>query len=562
MKNCFKNIISFVIVLLISVNLITVSASNEIETIIFPEDYSIESVGNNYGLGDNVDLDEFRAYLLEQLMACNGIIDVSQFKIPGGSFLEIYYFIEFAIPEAFHFDRIYSGTSREYYETICILYNCTGDEFKAQNEEFQKVVEDMVDGIKGNNALSDVEKALLLHDRLALKCEYDYTYSKRSAYDALVDGAGVCESYGKGYSVLLNAVGIKNEACLSEELNHLWNIVYIDETPYHVDVTWDDLAWDNDQRGVLGLVEHDNFLRSTEGFIETNHTAEDYTSTPTDTTYDNYFWQKSQSAFILLGDDIYYIDKEAKQLKKMGSDEVLCNVSDIWEAGDGYIWRGIYSRLATDGENLYYSLADAVYKFDVESKTSEKIFEPELQGIEAIYGMVYEDGYIICDINVAPPYGGVEQLRQVSYLLHEIEEPTKETDIVISLDSYLSEENGYLLGVKEGTLVSEILSQLENKDAVVCDKDGNVLGNDDLCKTGCVVKLAYDNTVVDSLTVAVSGDVDGNGVVDATDYIRIKSVFLNNFSVEGEYFLAADVAKDNVLDATDFLRIKSVFLGI
>ncbi len=559
MKNCFK-IISLAIVLLISVNLITVSAGNGIETIVLSEDYSAEAVGNGCVLSDYVDLDEFKAYMLEQLTACNGYINVSKYKFPltQETLIMIAEFVEYSIPEAFHVSGYFGGSGFVYLNTLLVYYNYTGEELKTKNEEFQKAVKEMLNGVKGNNALSDVEKALLLHDRLALKCEYDYTYSKRSAYDAIVGGSGVCEAYGKGYAVLLNAVGIKNEACISDELNHLWNIVYINETPYHVDVTWDDLAWGTGERGALGLVKHQNFLRSTEGIMESKHTADDFKSTPTDTTYDNYFWQNSEAAFILLDGDIYYIDGKTAQLKTLGSDEGLCKISDVWYASAISFWKGNFSRLATDGKNLYYSLADAVYKFDVESKTSEKIFEPELKGVEAIYGMSYEDGYIICDINVAPPFGGVANLRQASYLLPKEEE----TDIVISLDSYLCEENGYLLGAAEGSLVSEILSQFENEDAVVCDKEGNVLENDDLCKTGCVVKLVYGDTVVDLLTVVVSGDVDGSGTVDVTDYIRIKSVFLGKLHIDGEYFIAADMEKDNVLDTTDFLRIKSVFLGI
>ena len=157
--------------------------------------------------------------------------------------------------------------------------------------------------VKGNDSLSDVEKALILHDRLAAFNAYDYENymlavqkqdislipnESYNAYGALGLGISVCQGYALAYDYLLEQVGIKSEYCSSDVLNHAWNIVYIDNKPYHVDVTWDDHPWD-----ISGKVEHNNFLKSTYGIKETGHNATDYITTPVDTTYDNYFWQNS-----------------------------------------------------------------------------------------------------------------------------------------------------------------------------------------------------------------------------------------------------------------------------
>ena len=42
------------------------------------------------------------------------------------------------------------------------------------------------------------------------------------------------------YRHLLNAVGIQSEEVISEEMNHCWNYVRLNEKWYHVDVTYDD----------------------------------------------------------------------------------------------------------------------------------------------------------------------------------------------------------------------------------------------------------------------------------------------------------------------------------
>lgn len=558
MKKMNRKIFAVLLILLTLVNASNLSVSAE-NGIISEECYA-DYVGAGE-MAQYVDAESFKEYLSPKLWSCEEQIDISQFNIPftDEALSSIADFIRNVMADHFHVEGGITAYGRNgSFSTLVISYSYTGDALKKARTEFEATVSEMISDIKGNDALSEVQKALLLHDRVALKCEYDYTYSHRSAYDALVQGVGVCEAYSRAYSVLLDRVGIKSEACVSIELNHMWNIVYIGGTPYHVDVTWDDPSWNVGERGVLGFVLHDNFLRSTEGMIETGHEAEDFTSTPTDTRYDDYFWKNSQASFVLLEGDIYYIDGSSSNIKKYGSEEAFYTVSDLWKASASSYWSGNFSKLSTDGKYLYFSLSKAVFRLDIEKREAEKIFEPSLSGYTLIYGMEYEDGYIKCDLNNSPPFGGGTTLSQVKYLVPK----GKESEIVVSENAPFFKENGYMIGVSSQTTVAELLSMLENEDAVVCDKNGNLLGESELCTTGGIVMLAYDGDVIDDVVIVISGDVDGSGTVDATDYIRIKSVFLGKLSVRGEYFLAADVEEDGVLDATDFLRVKSYFLGL
>ncbi len=57
------------------------------------------------------------------------------------------------------------------------------------------------------------------------------------------------------------------------------------------------------------------------------------------------------------------------------------------------------------------------------------------------------------------------------------------------------------------------------------------------------------------------GDVNNDGVIDSTDYLRIKGHFLGTYTLEGAAFVAGDVNKDGAVDSTDYLRIKGHFLG-
>ena len=62
-----------------------------------------------------------------------------------------------------------------------------------------------------------------------------------------------------------------------------------------------------------------------------------------------------------------------------------------------------------------------------------------------------------------------------------------------------------------------------------------------------------------SFTVIILGDVDGNGDVTSTDYLRVKQTFLGLQTISESETLAADINCDGVITATDYLLIKGVF---
>lgn len=372
-------------------------------------------------LKDIVDIEKLKNHVLKGTSACKTSIDISSFNIPLSAENAncLFELISNETPENFHLgDHLSYSYSGGKILAIMPTYVYTSSEYSEMLSELRAAKDKMLTGIKGNSSLGDVEKALLIHDRLALLCEYDYNYTanRYTSYGALVDGTAVCQGYAVAYDYLLEDVGIECYYCVSDTLNHGWNIVYINNTPYHVDVTWDDYSWGNGERGAVGVVSHDNFLRSTDGIFSTGHKAYDYDTFPSDTTYDNYFWQDSETAFQLAGDEIYYIDNKSAKLRRYSDRKDLCSVSDMWQ-NERYYWNN-QARLACDGTYLYYSLSDAVYKYDIAGNSSSKIFEPELSGYDSIYGFEYSDGVLICDINNGAPYSGfLSNLYQIKKAL-------------------------------------------------------------------------------------------------------------------------------------------------
>lgn len=386
-------------------------------------------------LSSYTDFDELKACILDAVTGAKPFADIRHLNIPVSAHEALVNLIFYGMPEAFNvYDIQYS------YSTEILLINLGYREFADTPEEYaecfgkmKESADRILSGIENNTSLSDEYKALLLHDRLCVHNAYpfytDITDVEHTAYGALANGSSVCQGYAMAYMYLLNRVGIKNYYVSSDELNHAWNIVYIDGVPYHVDVTFDDINWRSEEiRNVQGALYHENFLVSTAAFKSRSHSATDFDASPTDAKYDNYFWRNSETEFQLVGNKLYYTDSKNGKLMCLGSDTPLADVTDVWTAGGYSHWVGNFSRLSSAGGELFYSLSDGIYKYTVSTGESEKIYSPYLHEKFSIYGFTYKDGNLIYDVNTAPPGGEYTFLKcetapyaNISRIIHHIE---------------------------------------------------------------------------------------------------------------------------------------------
>ncbi|MBE6648714.1 MAG: hypothetical protein E7614_04245 [Ruminococcaceae bacterium] len=126
-------------------------------------------------------------------------------------------------------------------------------------------------------------------------------------------------------------------------------------------------------------------------------------------------------------------------------------------------------------------------------------------------------------------------------------------------DYYMNEENKTMPNVVAKTSPADLIAALAEFGitATITDKDGNALGEKAYVGTGCKVSDGKGNTY----EVIVRGDVDGSGVIDTTDFLRVKNNFLGLLKLEGVFITAADADCGGAIDSTDLLQIKRYFLG-
>ena len=132
----------------------------------------------------------------------------------------------------------YTKNSEFYYTiTYTVEYYLTADQEIALDTKIGTVLNGL--NLSGK---TDLEKVTAIYAYLCDKVVYDENAeSCFTAYGALLDGKAVCQGYALAMMRLLNAVDVETDVVLgtSSEINHMWNIVYIDGEYFLLDATWD-----------------------------------------------------------------------------------------------------------------------------------------------------------------------------------------------------------------------------------------------------------------------------------------------------------------------------------
>ena len=107
-------------------------------------------------------------------------------------------------------------------------------------------------------ASSPYAKAKWMHDWLTNNADYDLSANPSYRPEGvLLLGKGVCDSYSRSYSMLLNRVGVEARYVSNTRGNHSWNVVKLGGIWYHVDVTWDDPAGGGQENHRFFLISDD-----------------------------------------------------------------------------------------------------------------------------------------------------------------------------------------------------------------------------------------------------------------------------------------------------------------
>jgi len=197
--------------------------------------YSFEDLENIYYSVLNQGWDEFTFYCPIEYESC--LSDVAKLSYNEVLLSDINNYV--------HPYNSYTNIKTLYDErgtvTIKITHLYSDNEIDKIDKDIDSIIKNYI-----SNDMSTKEKIRAFHDYVINNTKYDTDRADTgySSYDSsringvLYDHYAICSGYADIMAVYLNKLGIPNFKVSSD--THVWNVVYIDNTWLHIDLTWDD----------------------------------------------------------------------------------------------------------------------------------------------------------------------------------------------------------------------------------------------------------------------------------------------------------------------------------
>ena len=275
------------------------------------------------------------------------------------------YYVENGFRYAYYPDGRIGFIAPSYTETNKTVINET-------IAEIEKATDEVLWHIHGK--MSDFDKIMTVHDYMTLNYEYDQSLVNHSI-TILTTKTGVCESYARAFYHVMSKLGINCGYVTSVPMKHAWNIIELDGSWYHIDLTWDD-----------------PILKGMDAYAQTNHTYallsdKEISSqekphygynldsiAASSTNYDKAPWHGFGSIVFLNGTD-YYIS--GNNLVSSKGEIIYENLDDGiggWRLTQTtYLPTAMFANVAEYNGILYFNTATAIYSYNPNTKETKKV---------------------------------------------------------------------------------------------------------------------------------------------------------------------------------------------
>lgn len=169
-----------------------------------------------------------------------------------------------------HLETIYDDYGKV---TLNIEHNYTDSDIKLIEA---KVLE--IEQAIWTNEMSVEDKIKAAHNYIINNSKYDkdrsdnniVNYKSDTAFGTLLEGYSLCGGYTDSMALFLEDLAIKNFKVASE--NHVWNAVFLNNSWYHLDLTWDDPITSDGS----DILEYNFFLITTKELQEIEQEQHNY----------------------------------------------------------------------------------------------------------------------------------------------------------------------------------------------------------------------------------------------------------------------------------------------
>ena len=466
-------------------------------------------------------------------------------------------------PDTFYVSKVKncSIASDGYVTTVTPVYLFTEEEVAAAKVSIDNSVNALIGDL--DSSMTDVQKVLLLHDRMILDIAYNdegidndtLTENDYTIYGAFVNKKGICEAYAKAFKYCADLLGIENEIIPFSKMNHMWNQVKIDGNWYNVDVTNDETA----SSGLFSHVGHGHVLFSDTAASSKGYITGYATKGATDTTYDSgAFWHNSLAAVFMAGDVLAYSLKNGMICTydfetNTSTTIVSLTSSDRWKMPNSDFSYAVYFiRPIYYNGYIYYNMPKAICTIRPDGTGKSIIYTYSVDDRQ-IFGLGYNNGTPSFTVRNGPYLEGhIIPLSQTTKILKAINVTTNPAKTVYMKGEALD---------TSGMVVTASYSDgskfnLLDSDYTVSDFDSTTVGEKSLT-------VSYGSkTCPLNLSVVDYCDIDMDYSCTSADLLKLQQHFFEINLLSDMEFTLADVDKNDVLDSADILTLQTKILGV
>lgn len=190
--------------------------------------------------------------------------DISSLKIKKSEIDKIYWAFDYDNPQFF---ALANGYAYRYYPstgivaTISLKYSRTAIQETNLKTAFESSANSAIEAAKA--LPTEYDKLKYIHDWIVNRTDYTLNgpVYKSEADGPIVYGQALCEGYSKSFMYLAQSLGF-DCVCIVGTANggpHMWNMVKVNGSWYHIDTTFDDPVMSDGSR----TLTHDYFLKGT-----------------------------------------------------------------------------------------------------------------------------------------------------------------------------------------------------------------------------------------------------------------------------------------------------------
>ena len=374
----------------------------------------------NSAAGTNEEaLQDIHEYVRDCMLKCMTVIPIENYNIVGtekyiSSYLsdllnsvvnyyaELFHITSIGVSKAYYTDSSYT-TIKVY--SISVEYNKSQSDYNLALKFYNDKVDEIISGITPE--MSDLEKALYVHDYIVTHFKYDESYTKYDAYSFFMTNDGVCQAYTQAFNGIMHRLGIECTSAIDTPDKHTWNIITLNGKNYHIDATHDDPVGQSE-----GAAKHNLFLLSDKTIIAKSSHSEWYSVMYenircTDQTYEEsgYAWNEADSSFEYVDGKWYYINYLGPSNSSLYRTKDFINFETVVQSFDttfpvpdkpGYSYIGYFGGITAVGDSVYYSAPNRnIYCYNAKTDTVSDITVTPPSSINTVTSCRYEGNGVL-----------------------------------------------------------------------------------------------------------------------------------------------------------------------